>query len=191
LFVIIYSHSCCVAIGYIPKNTVTKYFHAKRITTLRLNFKGYQISRGHDEVKQVEDAAKFLLSNCNEAQKVLIVGYSYGSIIGASASFSIQECVGYVLIAPPFSVSHWLLLFNSSYHLKRAVEKENMTRLLLIGTHDNFTSKSAFLKAASKFPVGVATKVLSGLDHFFLGEEDRVISEIDEWIKQQENSIFS
>jgi len=139
----------------------------------------------------VEDAAKCLLSNCKEAKNILIVGYSYGSIIGASASFSIQECVGYVLIAPPFSVSHWLLLFNSSYHLKRAVERDNMARLLLIGTHDNFTSKSAFLKAASKFPVGVVTKVISGLDHFFFGVEHRVILEIDEWIKQQGDSLFS
>lgn len=138
----------------------------------------------------MEDAAKFLLSSCNEARKVLIVGYSYGSIIGASSSSSISECAGYILIAPPFSVSHWLLLFNSSYHLKRAIERENMPRLLLIGTNDNFTSKSEFLKAASKFPDGTVTKVLNGLDHFFFGGEHKIVGEIEGWIKSQK-SLFS
>jgi len=165
--------------------SVSKYFQSRSITTLRLNFKGMQVGWGYAEIKQVKMAASFLLNSeeiASKPTKILIVGYSYGSFVGASASADIPECIGYVSIAPPFGVSHWLFMFNSSYHLKRAkMERSNFVRLLMIGTSDNFTSESMFNKIASTFPKDTTTEVIQGVDHFFAGRENEVVKVIDAW----------
>ena len=34
-------------------------------------------------------------------ERVLVVGYSYGSIVSAAACVDIPECIGFAVIAPP------------------------------------------------------------------------------------------
>ena len=166
--------------------SVASYFQrSHKITTLRLDFRGVQVGLGYSEIQQVVNAAELIIKETN-ATKILILGYSYGSIVGASASSSISECIGYVMIAPPFAVSHWLFLFNSSYHINRAKENSSSSfnRLLLIGTRDNFTSKEYFMKTALEFPVENSTmKVIDNADHFFFGIEGEIIKEIDDWMR--------
>ena len=107
------------------------YFQNLGVTTLHFNFVRSQISRGHSQVQQVEEVAQFLLEGKHLESSsssfsslpplyILLVGYSYGSLITASASTSIPQCIGCISIAPPISVVHWLLCFNSKYHLNRA-----------------------------------------------------------------------
>jgi len=163
--------------------TVASYFQrGHKFTTLRMDFQGYQIGWGYSELKQVQEASKCILEE-TAASKILIVGYSYGSIVGASAASDITECVGYIMIAPPFAVSHWLFLFRSSYHLNRA--KESTCRnLLLIGTKDNFTTTEYFQDQANEFQQEkTVTKLIDDADHFFVGFEIEIIKHIDEWVR--------
>lgn len=168
------------------------YFQRLGITTVRFDFVGSQIGRGHAQVKQVEEAAKFVLegkhfpSSLTTAMPpsyILLVGYSYGSLISASASASIPQCIGCISIAPPFSVSHWLLCFNDRYHLQQARKREALPRLLVIGSKDNFTSEKDFMEAVSIFPNNSTTgAVLKGADHFFFKREKDLMSILGEWL---------
>lgn len=101
------------------------YFHSIGITTCRFDFAGSQVGRGNAQVTQVQQAASYLLqgkhipsSNTNNKPPsyILLCGYSYGSLIVASASSLIPQCIGCISIAPPISVQHWLLCFHGKFH---------------------------------------------------------------------------
>lgn len=129
------------------------------------------------------EAAGAALSPTN----VLLVGYSYGSLIASSASANIPSCIATISIAPPFGVQHWLLVFNAEHHLHQAAMQENMPRLFLIGDRDNFTSVSKFQSIIDeRFPSASATgstgAVIKDADHFFGRREKDVMDVIGEWL---------
>jgi uncharacterized protein len=134
---------------------------------------------------------------------ILLIGYSYGSLLAASASATIPECIGYISIAPPFGVQHWLLLFNSNYHLQQASKRKEsyFQRLFLIGTNDNFTSESKFTSTIDQYFTSTSPKesssvssmseaslpiasaaVLKDADHFFARREKDVMDVIGQWL---------
>eukprot|EP00541_Cyclophora_tenuis_P009989 CAMPEP_0116566692 /NCGR_PEP_ID=MMETSP0397-20121206/14594_1 /TAXON_ID=216820 /ORGANISM="Cyclophora tenuis, Strain ECT3854" /LENGTH=204 /DNA_ID=CAMNT_0004093603 /DNA_START=8 /DNA_END=619 /DNA_ORIENTATION=+ len=162
------------------------YFQRLGVSTLRFNFAGSQIGRGNRQVKQVEMAAKYLLFGLNPQNPpnyLLLVGYSYGSLIAASASAGIPQCVGCISIAPPWSVKHWLLMFNSNYHIRQAQSRESLPRLMVLGSRDNFTSEKNFLQMVDRFPSDYTTgAMLKGADHFFFRRERDLMDVIGEWL---------
>ena len=181
---------------------LAQFFMRMGITTLRMDFAGRQIGRGYGEVDQVVEASNFLLQNKHDEMNsrsnqgpptcLLLVGYSYGSLITGSATAKIPRCIGTISVAPPFGVSHWLLLFNSSYHSKQSQARSQLYRLFVIGEHDNFTSTDTFLKAIESYETSRSThKVLPKLDHFFARQEYRIIHEVDLWLRQTFSSSQS
>ncbi|CAB9505371.1 X-Pro dipeptidyl-peptidase (S15 family) [Seminavis robusta] len=159
-----------------------RHFQRLGITTLRFDFVGWQLSWGTFQAQQVVEAANYLTEN-TKATKIMLVGYSYGSLLAASASAQVDAVVASVSIAPPWSVKHWLLLFNSNHHLNQAKQKENLPRLCLLGDNDNFTTEQVFWKTLEGFPADSTTgKILPNADHFFRGRESDVMKEIEEWL---------
>jgi alpha/beta superfamily hydrolase len=166
------------------------YFQRLGITTVRFDFCGSGISRGYREVQQVQEVADSLLKGDFSKNKtlapthILLAGYSYGSLITASASASIPACVGCISIAPPFGVQHWLLMFNSDYHIEQATKRQSLPRLCIIGDNDNFTSESLFSDIVeTRFPAETTTgAVVKGADHFFARREKDVMDVIGEWL---------
>jgi alpha/beta superfamily hydrolase len=167
------------------------YFQNLGITTLRFNFQGSQIGRGYAQVTQVEEAAQFLLdgkhltepSSSTPPSCILLVGYSYGSLITASASATIPKCIGCISIAPPISVQHWLLCFNGSHHTTQARKRTTLPRLFVIGSRDNFTLEEKFLEHVTSFPQETTTgAVLKGADHFFNRREKDLMSIVGQWL---------
>lgn len=126
----------------------------------------------------MKEAAEFLLRGSHSRRhgrcpnRLLLVGYSYGSIIAASASSSIPQVIGVASIAPPIGVRHWLYMFNGNYHLEQARRRQDMPQLLVIGDEDNFTSERAFMDVVKAMRQETTTgAVLKGADHFFRGRE--------------------
>jgi alpha/beta superfamily hydrolase len=166
------------------------YFQRLGITTVRFDFCGSQIGRGYRQVQQVEEVVESLLKGDFSKDKalvpthILLAGYSYGALIIASASASIPACVGCVLIAPPFGVQHWLLMFHSNYHLEQATKRKSLPRLCILGDHDNFTSESQFLDIVeTRFPAETTVgAVVKDADHFFARREKDVMDVIGEWL---------
>lgn len=181
---------------------IAVWFQRLGITTMRFNFCGLQIGQGSRQVDQVREATNFLLTgqhlkakvqssaptNESEPKKskspsyILLVGYSYGSIISASASASIQQCIGSVMISPPLAVRHWLYMFNGNHHLEQA-RKRNLPLLMMIGSDDNFTSEDAFMDIVHTMPQSTSTgAVLKDADHFFRGREKDLMDTMGHWI---------
>eukprot|EP00536_Pseudo-nitzschia_multiseries_P008323 jgi/Psemu1/305645/fgenesh1_kg.210_\ len=161
---------------------------------MRFDFGGSQIGRGARQVDQVKEAANFLLTGQHQIAKtestakktppkyILLVGYSYGSIISASASATIPQCIGTVMISPPLAVRHWLYMFNGDYHLEQA-RKRNLPLLMMIGSNDNFTSEDAFMDTVHTMPETTTTgAVLKDADHFFRGREKDLMDIMGHWI---------
>lgn len=202
---------------------VALYFQKQGVTTMRINFKGFGISRGYGEMKEVVDCCNFLLygqhishnnenkveqtttqiaekpmyrkSNINGQEteensfqrhyaptSILLVGYSYGALIAGSASASIYNCIGYVLISTPLDVKHWLLMFNSRYHITRARNRQNFPRLMIQGSKDQFSSESSFHSLVDSFPSDTIGAVIKDMNHFFQGREATVTKAIEKWI---------
>lgn len=130
-------------------------------------------------VEQVKEAAEFLLSGRRErapATRLLLVGYSYGSIICASASATIPQAVGVVSIAPPIGVSQLLFLFSGNYHLEQARRRTDLPQLLVMGDNDNFTSQATFFDVIKQMNKESTTSaVVKGADHFFRGQEKELM----------------
>lgn len=165
------------------------WFQRLKITTLRFDFCGTQVGQGHRQVDQVREAAEFLLQGkfsrrrSSPPNRLLLVGYSYGSIISASASASIPQVVGVASIAPPIGVRQWLFLFNGNYHLEQARKRSDLPQLLVIGDEDNFTSEDDFMDVVRKLDKDSATgAVLKGADHFFRGREKDLMDILGHWI---------
>ena len=166
------------------------YFQKLGLTTVRFDFNG-GIGRGYVQVEQVLDVANslrdgsiFSETGTIQPKHFLLVGYSYGSLITGSASADMEDCIGCISIAPPFSVQHWLLCFHSNYHLERAAARVDLPRLLLIGTEDNFTTEAAFRSTVDgKYPQETTTgAVIKGADHFFRRREKDVMDVVGQWI---------
>lgn len=168
---------------------IVVWFQRLRITTMRFDFCGSQIGRGTRQVEQVKEAAMFLLEGrhlsvdengngthtrtkgTKPPNHVLLVGYSYGSIISASASATIPRCIGVAMISPPLAVRHWLYLFSGNYHLEQARQR-GLPLLMIMGSNDNFTSEDAFYGCVHTMPQSTTTgAVLKDADHFFRGRE--------------------
>jgi len=166
------------------------YFQSIGITTLRFDFGSSQISRGNAQVTQVQQAAHYLLqgnhiqtTNKKPPSYILLCGYSYGSLITASASALIPQCIGCISIAPPISVQHWLLCFNHKFHSNQARQRTSLPRLFILGSHDNFTTQQAFSEYICSFPHEKTTgAVLKGANHFFLKRESDIMSIIATWL---------
>jgi uncharacterized protein len=129
-------------------------------------------------------SGEFVPSSSTPPRYILLVGYSYGSLIAASASAEIPECVGVVSIAPPYSVQHWLLMFHHNYHLTQSALRPSLPRLFVIGSEDNFTSEASFVETVEqRFPLESTTAaVVKGADHFFARRERDLMDVVAQWL---------
>jgi uncharacterized protein len=176
--------------------TLSRFFQQyAHMTTLRFDFAGSQIGSGSYQVQQVCDAAKYLREDIsNPPQFLLLIGYSYGSLIAASASTQIPNCIGCISLAPPWAVQHWLLMFHSSFHFEHSRLTRNFPRLYVMGDCDNFTSEATFRKTVDMIPNSTC-EVLKNCNHFFTGRKKELLIIIQAWLlssyKEAEGQLSS
>merc|ERR1719277_2215702 len=81
----------------------------------RFNFRG-GINRGESSINDVKAVAEWFTQPRDGkeplASQVLIVGYSYGSVIAATAAAEIPQTIGCAVLAPPLRFSWAVYLFN-------------------------------------------------------------------------------
>ncbi|GAX25576.1 hypothetical protein FisN_28Hh045 [Fistulifera solaris] len=177
------------------------YFQKLGISTVRFDFHGSGIGRGYTQVEQVRSIVRKIVKRdfddngddddkqedtathpAKRPTKVILIGYSYGSLITGSASANMDECIASISIAPPFAVQHWLLLFNSSYHLRQSTLAEHLPRLFLMGTKDNFTSEKVFQNMIETHYLSAVGAIVPHADHFFHRREKDVMDVIGQWL---------
>eukprot|EP00930_Biecheleria_cincta_P031841 TRINITY_DN22090_c0_g1_i1.p1 TRINITY_DN22090_c0_g1~~TRINITY_DN22090_c0_g1_i1.p1 ORF type:complete len:307 (-),score=47.96 TRINITY_DN22090_c0_g1_i1:37-957(-) len=173
-------------------STVCRLFGSAGCSTARFDFRR-GIGSGATSVEDVRAVAAWLTEpkaeNCSTeaenqavASQVLIVGYSYGSIIGAAAAADIPAVIGYVTLGPPIDYGWALYVFNMGHLRSQAADSEHRPKLLVVGTDDQFCSTKSFQAFADELPEPKQSIVLKGVDHFSLFKslpkvlEDWVIS---------------
>ena len=109
--------------------------------TARFNFRGCGISRGKGEIQDIVNVVitnwditwcivyakifcfthqvNYMLTECGTAAvppptKIILVGYSYGSMIASAAAGQHPNIVGFVALSSPFSVYWALSLLNGN-----------------------------------------------------------------------------
>eukprot|EP01133_Synstelium_polycarpum_P010576 gene10576-12303_t len=162
---------------------LTNHLH---VPTLCFNFRGVGASggkgswRGGHEREDVLAAVNYLLHEAPLARRptrVVIVGYSYGAVIGASVADKHDAIMAYTAISYPFGPLTIMMLGSLLEHARTQKPK-----LFLMGDHDNFTSLSKFKNRLKDMPGVVNFKIFEGVDHFYGGHEKTLAREVSNWI---------
>jgi alpha/beta superfamily hydrolase len=97
--------------------------------------------------------------------RLLFVGYSWGSVVSALAP--VEDVAARVLVAPP--VAHVELPSRSE------------PALVLVPAHDQYGPPDAVQAALSSWPAATV-EVVDGCDHFLLGAVARITTRAVEWV---------
>ncbi len=129
--------------------------------TLRFNFRGVGASAGaYDEGRGERDdleAALHFLRRGQGAERVVAIGYSFGSWVAARLWASLPQPPGpLVLVAPP--LAHWDFAELDGYA---------GPVLAVVGDRDEFCSPAALAALQQRCGPSMETRVLPGVDHFY------------------------
>lgn len=105
---------------------------------------------------------------------VLLVGYSWGSVVSALTLPSTGHLAGRVLVAPPVSVM--------GEDLRRALEATAAPTLVLVPAHDQYGPPDAVRAALAEVP-DLAIEVVEGCDHFLVGAVQRITDRAVAWVR--------
>jgi len=165
-------------------------------TVCRFNFRGVQGSSGwssftgSNEKEDLLAVAQFLLAGSvvggtrvEPVSKLLLVGYSFGSIICGSLIDEIPEVQGVCAISYPYAVN-WALVSWNSGTFWSAFKDSNKSKLFVYGDSDNFTSKSSLDKAAGKLSEPKVITCYEETDHFWMGRHKELGQNIGDWAKE-------
>ncbi|KAI8996737.1 Alpha/Beta hydrolase protein [Gaertneriomyces semiglobifer] len=182
--------------GNLNNNVVEALFRnfaEKGFMTVRFNFRGVGGSTGHTslrgkgEQEDVLSVCKYVVDRPSLApKKILLCGYSYGSIATSAVASKIPELAGIIFISYPSGVLWFLTMFNGNACVQslRAISPQ-IPKLFLHGGRDNFTSKVAFTKLVDSLPtVNRTCVVLPDDDHFFVGKESSLIGHVNQWLSK-------
>lgn len=152
-------------------------------STVRLDFRT-GIGSGESSVADVKAAAAWFTEPIEGgepiASQVLIIGYSYGSVIGAAAAAEIPKCIGWATLGPPLDYAWALYVMNGASMRSRAADSAGRPKLMMVGTRDQFCSEATFQGFVTQMPEPRKAVVLANVDHFSLSRH--VPKALAEWI---------
>ncbi|GAM19245.1 hypothetical protein SAMD00019534_024200 [Acytostelium subglobosum LB1] len=162
---------------------LTNHMH---LPTLCFNFRGVGKSegrgswRGSYEQEDTLAAVRYLINEAplqRRPKRVIIIGYSYGSVIGASVADMDDAIMAYAAISYPFGPLTLMLLG----HLLDAA-KSKKPKFFVIGDRDDFTGLARFRARIEEFPDPLESRIFVNVDHFYGGAEKQLAKELSGWI---------
>ena len=111
--------------------------------------------------------------------KIILVGYSFGSVVSCYAAPEIPNLAGLLSISYPASLLWALTAFKTQpiYSAFEDITKSSIPKLFIIGDQDNFSSVAAWKTLVSFVPANPTQNtstsefiILSDLDHFYASE---------------------
>eukprot|EP00808_Paulinella_micropora_P013088 g13980.t1 len=195
---LVFTHPWAMMGGDMHNNVpsvLSQVFAQLGFTTARFNFRGVGISRGNSEVDDCESMAVALRALPRTARfpqqvrKVIVVGYSHGSISASAAGGSSASFAGFVSLSPPLGFIQVLTLFNGD-SMRRQARTGSKPKLLICGDQDSFTDKSTFLAEAARYEPPRQTVLVEGADHFWFGTEKALAALIYDWILANQDSLL-
>jgi alpha/beta superfamily hydrolase len=147
------------------------------VATLRFNFRGVGRSGGEHgggeaEVEDVKAAVSYLLSR-QAVPTVVVVGYSFGSMVGLRAGAADTRVHKLIGVALPTGVGDPSFLLTVT-----------KPKLLISGDRDNYSPIPGLQSLFAKLPEPKALVTVQGADHFFWGQEGEVAKAAVEFLKK-------
>lgn len=150
--------------------TCVRAAHEAGWAALRFNFRGVGGSTGqHDQGKgEVEDvlaSARWLTGRA--PGRVIIIGYSFGSLVGSQAAPRVPNLAGGVWVAPPLilgPLSPW--------------PQDAGPLLLIAGESDQYTNMGDLRAYAKGIGARGSLHALDGVDHFFWSAESVLFEKV-------------
>ncbi|CAG8479046.1 7998_t:CDS:2 [Funneliformis mosseae] len=189
--------------------TVEDFFFHKGYLTVAFNFRGSGTSKGRTSwsgepecddfrtiLKFLENPVKINGVEIPKISHIIIIGYSYGSLIASSLASSQTQytfTISYILISLPLSVMWFLTFFHSSVysaHLKNLLSSVSTKVLFIFGDSDQFTRASKYKQWIKDNNVleneRWTVAKLKNVDHFFVYQqmEDALIDVIKKWVDE-------
>jgi len=143
---------------------------------LRFNFRGVGRSTGrHDQGRGEQDdvlaAGRWLRGEGH--RRLALLGYSFGSLVGAQAAARLEGLSCGVWVSPPLILGDlppWT--------------QDMGPLLVLVGTADEFTSVEGLEHYVQAQGTHVTMITLSGSDHFWWGEESVLVRETERFLSR-------
>lgn len=160
--------------------------------TVRFNFRGVGKSggccdwRGNGERHDLQTIIKWILSKQGlpHVKHIILVGYSYGSMISNSCADMFPEVKAFVSIATPFPCYWGLSLFNCAAFLKWSRDTSK-PKLFLCGDEDDFTGKRKYARYTRSFGPNKNVYLVEGVDHSWYGAEHVVVALVLKFLKDK------
>lgn len=177
--------------GNLANNVVEAlYFEAQKIgySALRFNFRGVGRSkgissiRGGSERSDVVSVVEWAMANMAGIERCVILGYSYGSLVGWSVMDKCPAVQAVAAISPPMG---WGTRWLFGHHFEKAKQSSKF-KLLIIGDRDDFTTQKAFQKLVDSVAEPKRVVTFHGVDHFWWGTELSLCETIFDWLKTLE-----
>lgn len=169
---------------------MTQHLSRFGFTTLRFNFRGVAPSTGRTswtgvgEKEDMRAVCEYALTRLESPpQKLLIIGYSYGSVVGSALGGEMPQVHAYAAIAYPFSVACALTLFRQRSYFTLAAKGEK-PKLFIMGSRDQFTGMGTFMRKVKLLPSPTEVVAMEGVDHFFFGKEKALCEIVQVWLEK-------
>lgn len=169
---------------------MTQHLSRFGFTTLRFNFRGVAPSTGRTswtgagEKEDMRAVCEYALTQLESPpQKLLIIGYSHGSVVGSALGGEMPQVHAYAAIAYPFSVAFALTLFRQGGYFTSAAKGEK-PKLFVMGSQDQFTGIGTFIRKVKLLPSPTEVVTMEGVDHFFFGKEKALCEVVQAWLEK-------
>jgi uncharacterized protein len=188
--IILHSHPKC---GGAMNNKIIYELYCTFIelgfNTLRFNFRGVGNSEGYfdngdGELSDASSALDWIQSVNPSSSKVLIVGFSFGAWIGMQLLMRRPEISNFITISPPVNIYDFNFLSPCPISGK-----------VIHGTSDSVVDLNSVTKLVMKLNsqrgIFVDYGKVTGADHFFTNQFDKLKDEIKKYVNQNFTNILS
>ncbi|MCA1831099.1 MAG: alpha/beta fold hydrolase [Actinobacteria bacterium] len=150
--------------------------------SLRFNFRGVGRSEGRFErgIGETKDAlaALDLVVAETRAERLAVIGWSFGAMVGLRAAARDARVTDYVAVAPPVTVSSIEYEGPAPEHL----ERWRARAFGICGTDDRFCDPADMRAWLGSVSPAANTHVVDGADHFFTGHRDELTTAVAEFL---------
>lgn len=129
--------------------TIVSPLHAQGYDVLRYNSRGVGQSTGRSswtgksEAQDLQELIQWAVMSMSSVRSLVLVGYSYGSLIVSLHPVLPDTRTSHVLLSYPLSPRHWLTAFHGRHYtnaLNTLLSDPRADVLVVYGDADNFTS---------------------------------------------------
>mmetsp|Transcript_21483 Transcript_21483/g.53990 ORF Transcript_21483/g.53990 Transcript_21483/m.53990 type:complete len:236 (-) Transcript_21483:63-770(-) len=165
-------------------------------TVCRFNFRGVGGSTGgasftaSGEKSDVNTVCRYLAAGspmqgantAPPASKIVLVGYSYGSMVACSCIEDAEVVVGACAVSYPFDYT-WALALWGAGGMWKGFRESHKPKLMVCGDRDNFCSASRFKREAGTLKPPSDHQVYEGIDHFWVPARERrlMVQRVAQW----------